>query len=361
MVTLVRLTVMLMLPICCMLSGYSQAKDTNDFDLSGYIMLDYDRFDSAFLEDSDESDSSSEIRRARLKLKYALNDNWNAKFQIGLSDSDIDVKDAYVQYKGWSIADITLGQQKEPFGLEKLTSSRNLFMIERSMSTSAFSPGRSLGISLSGKLPSLYWQVGYYQPDDDETTSAVTGRIAWLPWQNKDNLLHLGLAFSERAYDGNEFRINEKLEVYSSDSLIEGDELSADKTSLQSAELLWIQDRYTVMAEWQHAAVTGNDLVTHDYEGGYVQLSYQLSGGHRKYKDGVLGSRSKNGWEITSRYSTLLLTNEFKDAETYAIGLNYNFNKNLKFMGDYIHSNRFDDGVKLDSGNAISLRMQYAF
>ncbi|XQF91848.1 porin (plasmid) [Pseudoalteromonas espejiana] len=85
-----------------------------------------------------------------------------------------------------------MGQQKEGFGLEKLTSSRNLLMLERSMISEAFSPGGVvLGISLSGDIASVNWQLGYYEPDEDEATSAITGRVAWVPWQQDTNLLHL--------------------------------------------------------------------------------------------------------------------------------------------------------------------------
>ena len=47
--------------------------------------------------------------------------------------------------------DIIVGQDKEPFGLEELTSSKNLSFIERSMVSSAFTPGRNIGISLNGE------------------------------------------------------------------------------------------------------------------------------------------------------------------------------------------------------------------
>ena len=360
-----RVSTISFMSLCCLSSGYTQAKQNDNFDVSGYIMGDYDYFDSAFVEGGEESDSSSEsaadIRRARLKLKYTFNDDWVSKFQLDFAGGDIDIKDAYIQYRGFSFADVTLGQQKEPFGLEKLTSSRNSFMIERSMVTSALSPGRSLGLSLAGELPSLHWKVGYYQPEDEDSTSAITGRIAWVPWQNDHNLFHVGVAFSERDNNGNDFRINETLEVNFSDSLLEGDKLSIDDISQQSLEMLWIQNNFTLMAEWQQATVSGSDVETHDYEGGYLQMSYQFSGGHRKYKNGVLGNSSKKGWEITSRYSTFALNNEFKDAETYAIGLNYTFNKNFKVMTDLTKANTYFDGINVDSGNAISLRLQYSF
>lgn len=354
---LVRVTGIFCVSFFCLISAYTQAKQNENFDVSGYIMADYDYFEPVFLENGEDSDSSSDIRRARLKFKYSL-DDWVSKLQLDFSDG-IDVKDAFIQYRGFSFAKLTLGQQKEPFGLEKLTSSRHLFMIERSMISNAFSPGRSLGLSLEGDISSLQWQLGYYQPEN--STSAVTGRVAWAPWQDEHNLFHLGLAFSERDNNGNDFRVNETLEINFSDSLFEGDRLSIDDISQQSLEMLWIHNRFTLMAEWQQVTVSGSNVSTHDYEGGYLQMSYQLSGGHRKYKNGVLGKSSKKGWEIATRYSALSLNNEFKDAETYAIGLNYTFNKHFKFMTNLTKANTYYDGINVDSGHAASIRLQYSF
>ncbi len=330
-------------------------------DISGYVMLDFNSFDSAFLEDSDESESIAKIRRARLSFKTQLTNNWNAKFQLGFANNETEVKDAYIQYKGWEWADFTIGQQKEAFGLEKLTSSRNLLMIERSISTEAIAPGRSIGVSAAGKLSSVNWQIGYYQPDESETASAITGRLTWLPWQQKDNLLHLGASFSERDHNGSEYRINEYMEVYFSDSLIEGEKLLADNISQQGIELLWLNNSFSLMAEWQKSEVTDINNVNYNYNGGYIQMSYLLSGAHKKYKNSVLGASSSKGWELTSRYSQFTLEEESQEAKTYSLGINYSVNKKLKFMADYINAERYIDNINIESGNAVSLRMQYAF
>ena len=356
-------TALIFFPLLLMgFSGESNAKKSDPFELSGYLMLDYDFFDESLLEGVTEESTSNElgIRRARLSLKSDFNNDWKGKFQLGFADG-VEVKDAYLKYKGWSFADVIVGQQKENFGLEKLIGSRKLLMIERSMSTEAFAPGRSLGVSAEGELSSLLWQLGYYQPSGNEAQSAVTGRVVWLPWQEDTSLLHLGAAFSERDYSGNEFRLNETLEVNFSDSLLEGKRIDADTVSLQGLEALWLQDRFIIMAEWQQTGVTSIEQKTYDYEGGYVQFGYQLSGGSREYKNGKLGNSSKSGWELTGRYSELTLKEEGESAETYAIGFNYTLSKNFKFMGDYIKTEYFEDGANIGDGDAVSVRIQYSF
>jgi phosphate-selective porin OprO/OprP len=340
---------------CTVLCNYAWSKKIK---VSGDLMLDHDNFESGFLEDGDSSLQLSEIRRASLSFKTELMDNWKAKLKIGFSDNNAEIKDAYIKYKGWEWADLTIGKQKEGFGLEKLAHSRDALMIERTLVTSALAPGRSLGINLSGGETVYNWQLGYFQPD--ESATAITGRFSWLPWREKNELVHIGLAFSERDLDGNEYRINEKMEVHTSDSLIEGEKLFANKESLQGIEFLWQQAGFTAMAEWQQAKITDTDNVEYDYRGGYLQMSYQLSGDNRKYKMGELGKVTTSGWEFTSRYSQFKLVEEANEVKIYSVGANYTVNDNLKFMGNFIKAKQLDDN-KLSSDNAISLRIQYSF
>lgn len=325
------------------------------------VMLDYDTFDQEFLENADHGDNHGEIRRARLGLFSQLSQNWSAKFKVDVSD-DVEIKDAYIAFTGWDWADITIGKQKEPFGLEKQMSSRNLLMIERSMMSEAIAPGRTNGAKLSGEYNNVNWQLGYFQDDNGENSNAVTGRITWAPLHTKKNLVHLGLSASERSLHDDEFRINETMEVHTADSNVEGKKLTADNASLLGAEFIWKHKALTTMAEWQMTDVENDKGNEYRYEGGYAQISYLLTGGKRKYTNGILGGvNANNDWEATMRYSQLSLEEENDKAQTFSLGLNYLFNKDFKVMANYIHAKQEDDGENLDSANALSLRVQYRF
>ena len=339
----------------------AHAKGAPDVDISGYLMLDYDDFNSGFSEDNSSSTNESDIRRARLSFKADLLDDWTAKLQLAFEGDETEIKDAYAQYKGWRWADLKIGQQKEPFGLEKLTSSRNLLMIERSIVTDALSPGDSIGIALNGEYSTINWQLGYFLPEETESAYALTGRLIWLPWQIDNNLLHLGVAFSERELNNSEFRVKEQMEVYFSDSLIKGDNILADNNSMQSLELLWQINGKTTMAEWQQASVTDINSLEFIYRGGYLQIGYQLSGNNRGYKNGTLGSAKNSGWELVSRYSHFKLSEEDQKSEIYSIGVNYVATSKLQFKADYINAKQVISGIELNSDDAVSLRMQYSF
>ena len=339
----------------------AHAADYPKLDFGGYLMVDHDQFSDLFLERDEGDNQGTDIRRARLSAEAQFSKNWQSKVQIDVSDG-VSIKDAYIQYKGWDWAAVTVGQQKEPFGLEKLTGSRNVFMIERSMVSEALAPGRTIGAQLNGKLKSFNWQVGYFQEDNSQQSNAVTGRLTWALKDKENNFLHLGAAFSERRLKGDTFRINETLEVYSSDSLLEGDTLLAEDASLAGLEFMWQYHGFVSMAEWQQADIEDKNFGTYRYEGGYYQMSYALSGKNRRYKNGKLkGIKASNDWELTWRLSQFRLVEENRKAKNWSVGVNYLLNKDLMFKANYIHAKHQEDGETFGADGAFSLRAQYSF
>jgi phosphate-selective porin OprO/OprP len=337
------------------------SKDFPTLTYSGSVRADYNYFDGFFLEASDEADDTFDLNRVRLSIESDFNSDWSAKFKFDVQDG-LEIKDTYIKYDAWVWANIFVGKQKEPFGLEKLMSSKNLSFIERSMTSSAISPGRSYGINIAGEQDTVNWQLGYFQEDNTQKSNAVTGRLTWAPWYENKNLVHLGTAFSQRSLHGETFRINETLEVGSSDSLIEGTKIEADSMSQSGIEFMWQYKGLVNIAEWQQAKVIAIDGSEYQYDGGYYQMSYLFSGKNRKYKNGILGSvKTQNDWEVSLRYSQLKLHEENSQANVLSLGINYFLNKDVKLMADYRNANYVDEGSDLGSGNALSLRVLYNF
>jgi phosphate-selective porin OprO/OprP len=337
------------------------AQESAQYKVQGYIMLDHDIFDPLFNENNDESGRQTEIRRARLALKTKWNEDWQSKFQVDITDG-IEVKDAYLQYQGWKWLDVRVGQFKEPFGFEYQSGSRNLATIERSMSTDSLSPGRNPGVMVSGEQSSINWQLGYFQQENTEKGNGVTARFAWAPIDTKQHLFHMGLAMSKRSLHGEEFRINQTLEVSGADSLFEGDRFYADNNSLLGAELAWRYKGLLATAEWQESVVVSTSGENYKYQGGYLQLSYLFSGKQRSYSQGSLGKvKADNAWEVGARYSLLDLLKENELADTYTLGVNYYLNKDTKLSLGYTKAEHFIDNLSQGTGNAISFRLQYSF
>ncbi|MDD8058252.1 OprO/OprP family phosphate-selective porin [Shewanella metallivivens] len=357
-----RTLISYIVPALLVVTTSAMATEYPELNFGGYIMLDHDQFSDLYLEDDEKSNHGTDIRRARLSVKTKFSENWRSKFQVDVADGEFNIKDAYVQYKGFDWVDITVGQQKEPLGLEKLTSSRDTFMIERSMVTEVLAPGRNIGVKLSGTPGDFTWDLGYFQEDNSQNSYGITGRLTWALVDDDDNFFHLGSALSERQLGGDEYRVNQTLEVYSSDSLLEGTRLDAEDMSLASVELMWQYLGFVSMAEWIETDIDDPSRGTYHYQGGYYQMSYPLSGKNRRYKDGKLDTiKAEHDWELTWRMSQFELDQENRKAQTFAVGVNYLVNQDLMFKANFIRAKHQEDGATYGYDNAFSFRAQYSF
>ena len=343
----------------------------------GTLMWDVDSAAGEFWESGDNEDSwqtRSELRRARLNIKTKMADHWKAKLQFDFAGNDefVELKDAYVEYGGWEIMDLIVGQDKEPFGLEELTSSKNLNFIERSMVSSAFAPGRNLGISLNSDTDNLIWQVGVYQADtreDDSDTYAVSGRLGVVPWKTDTGFFHLGVSGSYRDYDGEEFEIKESAQIHTADNIVFSDEIDTDHLVLYGMEAAFGEGPFSIAAEYMTAdvnAVEKDDDAS--FDGYYLSAGWFLTGETRPFKNGIWGRvkpKSEYGaWELVIRYSYLdAADNNFgTTADTYTLGANWHINSNVCLMTDYMHLWLTDEETNnKTTGNAVSVRLQCLF
>jgi len=85
-------------------------------------------------EGADDTDSIF-LRRFRPYVEGSLYKGWKGKIQWdmgkGKDDNELAVKDAYMQYKGFSSGKFTFGNVKLAFSRENLTSSKKQQLVER--------------------------------------------------------------------------------------------------------------------------------------------------------------------------------------------------------------------------------------
>ncbi len=357
--------------------GLSVEQGGNEFEISGTLMWDFDRYDGLHRRTEDDSDwiSQSELRRVRLKLEGHVGDNWHAKLQFDFKDSlgTVEVDDALVVYSGWNMADIKIGQTKEPFGLENLTSSRHTTFIERSMATRAFAPGRQPGLGLSGRIKKrLTWSLGVYETtrsDTDGETYATTARITYTPWVQDSSVIHLGIAGSTRDLGGAGYRIDETAEVHTAREFVDSAEIQAEALALIGLEFALVLGPFSFQTEYIQANVNadmGDDATYHGY---YVQTSYFVTGEARpyKYKKGAFGKVKPDGkrgaLELAVRYSFLDARDnqEGVAAANTVLGVTYYFNRQIRLMANYI-ATRLSEEERTegdDTSSAVSLRFQF--
>jgi phosphate-selective porin OprO/OprP len=105
--------------------------------------------------------------------------HWDAELDNDFADHEVDVKDAYIQYQ-WTHTYHRSGQFKEPFSLERFTSSRYILFMERALPTLPDALPTGIGLRKIGVVLSDYgnrWHVtgGFFGQDvggntgDDES------------------------------------------------------------------------------------------------------------------------------------------------------------------------------------------------
>jgi phosphate-selective porin OprO and OprP len=334
------------------------------------------------------------------------------------------------------IGSVRVGHIKTPQGLEGDTSSSSKAMtfMERASYTDAFYENFATGIWASNNYldQRLTWEAMAYRQDNPATNTAAdfgdgsagySGRVTFLPIYECEGrqLLHLGASgtFRDNERAGNglvggriaDFRARPEMRDAigdfgttgipgDSNRLIDTGTFNSNSTSILGTELLYILGPFSVQGEYAWARsnsafvrlANGNNgkaLNGPIFDGGYIQLSYFLTGENRTYDKrlGRLGStyiaspytpffavRGEDGhlawgtgaWELAARYSRTDLNDKTirggkEDGVT--LGVNWYLNTNLKVQFEYLHNNRFDTPALTLPGNvdALGIRTQFFF
>ncbi|MGA1841332.1 MAG: OprO/OprP family phosphate-selective porin [bacterium] len=351
-------------------------KKKADLKLGVTLMWDYDQFNGIHRNRKQKNYqvvNKTELRRASIDIECEIDDDWQVEFQVSFEDEDQapEIEDAFISFTGWNNFAFMIGQTKEPFGLEELTSSKQISMIERSMATNAFAPGNHPGFEISGHQRPFTWAIGVYEAEDNENkrdTYALTGRFVFTPWEYEKRILHMGVAGSFRDFNGEEYRIETHAEVHTAEEIVRSVETPADEVQLLGLELVSIFGPFSMQAEYMNARIkasVGNDA---SYAGYYIQGSYFLTGETRSYKKGTFKSikplNTYGALELLSRYSFLDAedNNNGVRVSNYTLGANYYLNKWIRLMANYIQTTLIDGVSEVKcKADAISFRMQFDF
>ncbi|MBB1284402.1 hypothetical protein HRH25_08465 [Flavisolibacter sp. BT320] len=89
--------------------------------------------------------SKVEVRRARLSFEGTINNAYAYEFEFTFREQ-LEYADMYFAFLRLPFVErLTVGYFREPFGLEELTSSNSIILMERSL-TSVFGPSRNTGL-----------------------------------------------------------------------------------------------------------------------------------------------------------------------------------------------------------------------
>ncbi len=367
--------------------GFEVATADGDysFKVGGRIMLDYNSYDGVINTAEGETGSDLFFRRARIEVKGKAKD-WSYLVSYNLTGGG-SIDQLHASYNGWGkMSTLTIGEQKENFGLDDTGSSKWITGIERAMASDAFDTGNNLGLRLHGANNAFGYSLGVFkeaiEADDNSLDTAFTGRVVYRPIQNDNTLVHLGAGFTLR--DGEFNSLGARLGVRGGEDgtanrsrVRYNGGISGDEQTAFNIEAAAVFGQAHVQAEYFSAEVSGSAAPDLEADGYYLQIGWVLTGEQRSYKKGsgvfdkIKPANSGGAWEVFTRYdvldhggTTADAAIDFvggEDASALTLGANWYINSNSRLSLNYVSSETDQPINGQDDGDAIVARFQFTF
>ncbi len=332
--------------------------------LGGRLHLDA----AAYMNDNSDLKSGTEIRRARLEMLGTVWRDWDFKLQYDFTDSGADgFRDAYIRYTGfkpYGVTGITVGQFKEPFSLEELTSSNYISFMERAL-PNVFAPKRARGLGVhtvwEDTVTAAAGVFGEgvdsddFNADDESEGWGGSGRVTVAPIHTPDRVVHVGGSASWRTPDeARMVRFRQRPESHVTDvRLVDTGEFAAHDFTSYGAEAAVVYGPLSLQGEFIGTSVNRErvgGLPDVGFSGWYVFGSWFLTGESRPYEfetgtfgnlkpRSIVGKGGYGAWELLARYSSLDLSDgdiDGGDEKDVTLGLNWYPNSNLRLLLNYV-------------------------
>ncbi len=371
-------------------NGFKLKSSDNNFslDFGGRIFVDHARFfpNSNLERNYGEMNHNSrtDVTSARLFFSGEIYQNVEFKFQVDFSGEKVAFKDVYIGITNIpAIGNLRVGQLHEPFRFSSLTSGKYTTFMERGPNTS-FSYERNVGAVIFNDFldDRLSAQLGAFQNPNNSTLEAldhdgyaVTGRITGLPIRNieKRRLLHVGVGYSFRNPESNEYEVAISPGSKLADKLLDTDIIqNVNDVSLLNFEAVYIHGPFSLQAEYLNASIDIENG-SHNFSSFNGDLSYFLTGESKIYGSSYggfgrvkprknFGGKDKGfgAWEVAAKFSHTDLNDGIVmggQQSLFAIGLNWYLNPVTRFMFNYSHASIENQG----NIDIIQARLQVDF
>ena len=292
------------------------------------------------------------VHRARLDVKGNITDDWSYEVYTEFAGVNPKLLDAYATYRITDYLKFTAGQFKVPFSAESLQSDADLDFIDRSQVVNALDArgttdplgnqnGRDVGIQLNGSFAKVngHYLFDYYLglfngQGFDETSNDLNnhkdfaGRLVFHPITN----LTIGADF----YDGKDNYIIAKATTATN-----------NKRDRQGLDAKYVLGKLALSGEYDK----GTDVATKK-DGWYGQATYFV------WSDKLQLAARYDYYDPTEVTTSVAST--ATDATTnYIGGINYFFNKYVKFTVDYIYA-REQTKTQINN-NTVEAQLQLVF
>ena len=343
-----------------------------------------------------------EFRRLRFGVRGDVNDLMEYRIEMEFGGgNDVEFRDAWLGFKelGW-LGKVLIGNQKRPYGLDHLNSSRHNVFLERPFIIESFNQdARRFGIASYNTSEDLAWnwRYGVYNQrliqgtglyNSDHLQGELAGRLANTAWYDETSggrgYAHWAvsgtIAFPDGSggpFEENEARFRQRPEARTVERWLDTGRIpGADRYELLNVEGVLNFGSFNITGEYQNLFLQRDSGLSEVYlHGGYVQASYFLTGEHLPWnrKSGTIDRvkpfenffllngcdgctvKGKGAWQIAARYSFADFNNEdvFGGvAESVTLGVNWYWNANARMQFNYIFGGIDDRG--LDDGTFTS-------
>ncbi|NRB38291.1 MAG: hypothetical protein HRU20_07445 [Pseudomonadales bacterium] len=362
--------------------------------INGALLLDGDYREGLYENDNplaEEPGFEHEIRRAELSFRFKFQSWAYAKYKTVYDDdrASLVTRDAFIGVKffeGWKLQ---AGKMKQPFGLERSTSTRKLLMIERSMLSSSLSPKRSTGLKLAYDGDRLNWGLGAFERDvesSDKNIDSLSSRLTFNLLNEKRHHWHIGASYNIRNYNGSEHRIKTRAEVHTASKFLKTKKMAAEEHRVIGLETGFTYYGLLLQAEYMLSDISSNqdsldyDIIDQEHQGYYFQAAYVFRKRGHRYKKSKLNSYNsyKRGkrelrntkiasgsWELVARYSSLDAYDDVEDngfvAATSSVGVNYYWGHYFRVMANVSETDVSEGKHAELPARAVSMRVQMQF
>lgn len=238
----------------------------------------------------------TKIRDARFIIKGGFKSKRPITFSSGIM-WDVPTRKFLFRETGVMISvpeiwgSIFVGRTKEGFSLNKVMVGYAGWTMERTEIGDATIPILADGVKWLGYVPTkhLLWNLGAYGDwlSEGQTFSTYAhqfvGRIAWVPVENEDTVLHLGLSLRQGKAEDGQLQLRSRPEAFPGPYFVDTGKFPADSTKMAALEVYYRPRSFLVGTEYFFQDVNAPQRGNPFFHGGNAVLSWLPTGETRVY------------------------------------------------------------------------------
>ncbi len=252
-----------------------------------------------------------QFRRIRIGVQGDILDDGIYRVELDFGDpSRSTFRDVYAGFEHLPILQtLLIGNQKRALGLDAWNSNRHVLFLERPLAVNAFNPNfRRIGVQSLGHSAddSVNWQFGIFELKDlknigkyigNKSQTSYNARVSTTPWYDEVSggrgYVHLGVSnmyattdpdASPLTTDVNLSRFGAKPELQTSSEWIDtGTILGGSSYNVTGLESVLNVGSFQMTGEYLTTTVNRRNNSNLNFQGGYVQAAYFLTGEHEPW------------------------------------------------------------------------------